>query len=331
VNKGIYEVTEGFLIGGIEFLEASKHMKHSYKVSSQAAEIFKIKLENFNLLLKFQDLMESFKEKKQTIKIISSLLKLNLSVNQKFLNFTNFKTYFQPKVSQNSANLYLDLKKKKFLGKCECENCFKENISNNISNIKTNYNVNCRNLNQLIPNALLEKLPENKKNDKLISKSMVKDLQIKDGPNCTNQNIRKSFFLQKKKKTDCIYSQFKSKIYKKIKNKSRGFSNMKLSKKDFIKAKAKTIDYFNSMKCKTYETENKPKIIKKRAQTGYKQNKSYRLSMSNISKSEHGSIHKSYKKKSRIRLLSTRAMKNRKRFNSEGKSNMVMIHRKLNI
>ena len=338
VNKSIHEVTQGFLIGGIEFLESSKTMKHSYKVTSQVAEIFKIRVDNFVLLLKNQDLLESFNEKKQTIRVISNLLRLNQSVNRKFLNFTNFDSYFQPKIIKKSKNVFLDFKKHRHLGDCDCENCFKENCQKQRQNIENMVPFDSRLLNVEVAkgnnqgngptkfqiNASRNKRFESQKPQTL--KYLVEMTQNTVQKEIHNASPRKSFFLQKKKNPNCIYSNFQARIYDKIKSKSRGFSQLRVPK--MKRVLAKNNDYFHSFNGKSTLDSKKMQKSSKRVKTGYKQKNSRPMSVTNVTKSEQSSVRSKSSKQSRIRLLSTRAMRKRRKINS-GAKGFVLIHKKI--
>ena len=253
-------------------------MEFSYRVSSQTADIFKIKLENFILLLKNQDISESFKEKKQSLNLFSFLFKLNLSANKKLLTQNNFISNNLPQHSHNTPSIYTELKNTSFLGYCSCEKCSMGKVRKMDS--MRNINEKMQKSTSYIYDSQYCSKMANKRNPYLKSINLdnkeLFDDRFKKNKLCytqerTNKSLyiqnsykenktlqenqnknnikRKSFFLQRKKNQTCAYDKLKEQIYSSIKKKSRGFSSINYSVMANVKPRKN--GYFHSFRLKS--------------------------------------------------------------------------------
>ena len=219
-EKGIYEVTKGFIIGGYEFIRSKNVMEFSFQVTSNAAEIFQIKLEHFELLLKSQDLAESFRQKKKTINILYGLFRINLAVQENIFKkslISENKKQSQFKIFQYKVEN--DKKIKKIIGECKCQQCFFMCLKSLKISQQVNFNVNHSTL-------------ESKTSDRNIfvdsKKRFAKHRPVSQNNNYSSNNNHNS---------PCIFENFENKIERKVKKMTRGFSSINITPSIDIKPK----------------------------------------------------------------------------------------------
>lgn len=354
VQKDIHEVTEGFLIGGIEFLENSKQMEFSYRVSSQTAEIFKIKVENFNLILNIQDISDSFNEKKQTLKIISSLFKLNLDANQKLLSQHHFTFHRKHALESQAGPVHHATSRTQHGDQCKCQACYANRVKfsskiktslNNlhlkevVSEMRRNskvqreaksrgYQINCAKTFHNFKSNWLQKKKGNCENLAKYEMNCKKESDINKGLTEKSINVvkRKSFFMQRKKNRECEQKEFERAIFENIKKKSRGFSSMNYSV--FPNVQPKKNGYFYSFRPKSKsitETENRmaKSLNTKKNSSTFGKSKNSKLGKKSI---DHSSF-----KNIKIRLMSARLVKKRKEFKENTMKNIVLFHKKIDL